>query len=161
MGWDLHPWEGAVEEEGFLHPGKPPHQRDLPGRKGSFRASKENAAAQSRRKTVQMVMVATWNTSLPVWARKVLELRLSEIGPGERTKISCAETAWEMVLESSVTTTEGVHGGSPGHLRGQVSLEVGSTTVAFFFVHKLTEGRTPPALVPVLVTNYHHLPCKL
>ena len=32
-----------MEEEGFLHPGKPPHQRDLPGRKGSFRASKENA----------------------------------------------------------------------------------------------------------------------
>lgn len=25
LGWDLHPREGAVKEERFLHPGKSPH----------------------------------------------------------------------------------------------------------------------------------------
>lgn len=63
MGWDLHPWEGAVEEEGFLHPGKPPHQRDLPGRKGSFRASKENAAARVEEKLYRW---SWWQPETPV-----------------------------------------------------------------------------------------------
>ena len=44
-GQDLCPWEGAVKEGRFLHPGKPPHwQGDLLRQTGSFRASEENAA---------------------------------------------------------------------------------------------------------------------
>ena len=42
----LHPWKGAVKEERFQYPGKPPHrQRGWLGQKRSFRASEENAAA--------------------------------------------------------------------------------------------------------------------
>lgn len=62
-GWDLHPWEGAVEEEGFLHPGKPPHQRDLPRQKGSLRASKENAAARGEEKLHRW---SWWQPETPV-----------------------------------------------------------------------------------------------
>ena len=42
----LHPWKGALKEERFRYPGKPPHrQRGWLGQKRSFRASEENAAA--------------------------------------------------------------------------------------------------------------------
>ena len=45
-GTVLHPGKGAVKEERFLYPGKPPHrQRGWLGQNGSFRASEENAAA--------------------------------------------------------------------------------------------------------------------
>ena len=41
---DLRPWEGAVKEETFLHPGKHLHWRgDQLGQKGSFRGSEESA----------------------------------------------------------------------------------------------------------------------
>ena len=40
--------------------------------------------------------------------RAGVRTQASETRPGERTKTGSAETAWETVLESSVTTTEGV-----------------------------------------------------
>ena len=41
---DLQPWEGALEEEMFLHPGKPPHWwGDWLGQKGSFKHLEERA----------------------------------------------------------------------------------------------------------------------
>lgn len=44
----LHPRKGAVKEERFLYPGRPPHrQRGWLGQNGSFRASEENAAARA------------------------------------------------------------------------------------------------------------------
>ena len=41
------PWEGAVKEENFSHPGNPLHWlRDQPGQKGNFTGSKESASAE-------------------------------------------------------------------------------------------------------------------
>ena len=36
LGWDLHPWEGALKEERFLHPGKSPHQWGVGRDRGEF-----------------------------------------------------------------------------------------------------------------------------
>ena len=81
LGWDLHPWEGAVEEERFLHPGKPLYQRDLPGQKGSFRASKENAAARVEGK-------------LSRWSRWQPETQVCQCGQGRCQNSGFRDQTW-------------------------------------------------------------------
>lgn len=44
LGCDLHPWEGPMKEESFLHPEKFPHQwKDQPEQRGSFGVLQESA----------------------------------------------------------------------------------------------------------------------
>lgn len=88
------PLGGELWKEGFLHPGSPSPERSAQT-EGSLRASKENAAARGEEKLHRW---SWWQPETPVcWCgQEVLELRLSGIRPGERSKIGCAETAWEM-----------------------------------------------------------------
>ena len=96
------------------------------GTEGELQSLKGECSSQSRRKTVQMVTVATWNTGLPVWAGQVLELRLQrpDLERGLRLAVQKqpGRRCWNLVWPQPR-----VYWGSPGHLRGQVSLFGGGT----------------------------------
>ena len=94
-GQDQHPWEGAVNEERFLHTGRPPDWlEDQPWKRGSFKASEKSstAAGQRKRKPKESHTDPAWDTPQLGWVRSICwgwELRL-----GERTGAGCVETAW-------------------------------------------------------------------
>ena len=79
-GLDLRPWEGAVQKESFLHPGKSPYRReDQPGWKQSFGAPEKNAATSLRK--AKWTVTGTGGLSrCPVLA----SLRHSAAGLGRR-----------------------------------------------------------------------------
>ena len=154
-GPDLCPWEGAVKEESFLHPGKPFQQwGDQPGQKGIFRASKDNTS--SRFAAAQPGTPIFW-----FWQGLCAGTRALEIRTREKTGVGCVETDWRGGLESSVTTAGDVRQGSLGHLRGQLPLfgdctrEGRDLDCSFFPCARAHRGRILPAQAPGVVLSLH------
>ena len=104
LGWDLGPWEGAVKEDKFLHPGKSPQwQRHQPGQDGELwclggERSKwvTEGKADSDLHTWAGLLSGTvhpemllhwggWGLTAEAWT--------PEVRPGESAGVGCRETA--------------------------------------------------------------------
>ena len=98
-GQNLHPWEGSVKEERFLHHGNPLQRLgDQQWKTGSFRGSEETAVAgcgrQNKQRSAQMVLATSLAVSRPrcmsvvltgVW---VLKLEDQWIDPGRDLRLA-------------------------------------------------------------------------